>query len=79
MTRVISIKLTPKASSNRIGETRQLPGGQTQLAVYVTAPPDKNKANEALLRLMADHLQVPLARLRIVRGHTSRNKLIEID
>jgi len=79
MPRIISIKLTPKASSDRIGEMRKLPDGQEQLAVYVTAPPDKNKANEALLRLLAKHLGLTLSRLKIVRGHTSRNKLIEIE
>jgi len=79
MTRTLYVKLTPKASSNRIGEVRQLPGGQEQLAVYVTAAPDKNKANEALLRLLAQHLGLSLSRLKIVRGHTSRTKLIEIE
>lgn len=78
MTRTIYVKLTPKASSDRIGAARKLPDGQEQLAIYVTAAPDKNKANEALLRLLAQHLGLPLSHLKIVRGHTSRNKLIEI-
>lgn len=78
MTRIISVKLTPKASSDRIGEVRKLPDGREQLAVYVTAPPDKGKANEALLRLLAKHLGQAPSSLKIVRGHTSRTKLIEI-
>lgn len=79
MPRFLSIRLTPKASSNRIGDTRQLPSGETQLAVYVTAPPDKNKANEALVDLLAEHFDVPPSRVRLVRGHASRNKIVEID
>ena len=78
MARVISVKLTPKASSDRIGEIRKLSDGGEQLAVYVTAAPDKGKANEALLDLLAKHLGLAASRLKIVRGHASRNKLIEI-
>ncbi len=79
MSRIIAVKLTPRASSDRIGDVRALPDGQEQLAVYVTAAPEKGKANEALLRLLAKHLGVPLSSVRIVRGHTVRAKLIEIE
>ena len=79
MPRTISVKLTPKASSDRVGETRILPDGQEQLTAYVTAVPEKGKANEALLRLLAKHLGLAPSRLKIVRGHTSRNKVIEIE
>jgi len=79
MPSTISVKLTPKASSDRVGEVRKLPDGQEQLAAYVTAPPDKGKANEALIRLLAKHLGLAPSHLKIVRGHTSRNKLIEIE
>ena len=79
MARIISVKLTPKASSDRIGEIRKLSNGEEQLAIYVTAPPDRGKANEALLRLLATHFGLAASRLKIVRGHASRNKLIEIE
>jgi len=79
MSRTLSVKLTPKASSDRVGEVRKLPDGQEQLTAYVTAAPDKGKANEALIRLLAKHLGLPPSRFKIVRGHTSRNKLIEIE
>jgi uncharacterized protein (TIGR00251 family) len=70
---IISIKLTPKASSDRVGEVRN-----GVLTVYVTAPPDKNKANEAMLKLLAKHFDVAPSRLTLLKGHTSRNKTIEI-
>jgi uncharacterized protein len=78
MSRIIAVKLTPRASSDRVGEVRTLPDGREQLAVYVTAVPEKGKANEALLRLLAKHLGLPLSSLKIVRGHAVRAKLIEI-
>jgi uncharacterized protein (TIGR00251 family) len=71
--KTIAVKLTPKASSDRIGEIRG-----DALTVYVTAPPDKNKANEAMLKLLAKHLDVAPTRLTLIKGHTNRNKLVEI-
>jgi hypothetical protein len=79
MARIISVRLTPKASSDRVGEMRKQSDGGEQLAVYVTAAPDKGKANEALIRLLATYFGLAASRLKIVRGHTSRNKLIEIE
>jgi uncharacterized protein YggU (UPF0235/DUF167 family) len=78
MIRTIQVKLTPKASSDRIGEVRVAASGEEQLAVYVTAPPDKNKANEAMIRLLARHLDVPPSCLSIVRGHKSRSKVVQV-
>ena len=77
--KTIAVRLTPKASANRIGKARLLPVGEEQLAVYVTAPPDKNKANEAMLRLLAKHLDVPPSRLTILHGQTNRNKVVRVE
>ena len=74
----LAIRLTPRASSDRIGETRKLPDGTEQLAVYVTAVPENGKANEAMLRLLAKHLDVPLSSLAVIRGAKSRNKTVQI-
>ncbi len=78
-TQVIAVRLTPKASADRIGETRQLPNGDEQLVVYVTAVPEDGKANEAMIRLLAKHLRVAPSRLTIVRGQTNRNKLVRVE
>jgi uncharacterized protein YggU (UPF0235/DUF167 family) len=37
------------------------------------------KANAALVRFLADALDVPRRALRIVRGETSRSKTLEVD
>lgn len=47
--------------------------------VYVTAIAEDNKANEAMIRLLAKHLDVAVSRLSIVRGHTNRNKLLRVE
>jgi hypothetical protein len=49
------------------------------LRVKVRAQPEKGRANQALLRLLARRLRVAPASLRIVRGATSRAKLVEVD
>lgn len=76
--KLIHIKLTPKASSNRIGEVRQDANGNDVLSVYVTAPPDKNKANEALIEMLAGHYNIAPSRITLVRGHTARHKVVRI-
>lgn len=76
--KIITVKLTPKASSDRIGGTRISTKGEEVLLVYVTAQPDKNKANESMLRLLSTHFEVPVSELTIVRGQTSRNKIVRI-
>jgi uncharacterized protein (TIGR00251 family) len=49
------------------------------LRLSVAAPAERGKANEAALRLLAAALGLPRQRLRIVRGQTSRRKLIAIE
>lgn len=78
MQTTLFIRVVANASSNRIGDTRTLPNGQTQLTIYVTAVAEKGKANQAVIRLLAEHLQVPTSRLTILRGETSRTKVIGI-
>jgi hypothetical protein len=48
------------------------------LRVSVTAPPEDGKANQALIALLADRLDVARSSLQIVRGHGSRDKLVAV-
>lgn len=70
---LLSVKLQPRAPVNEIGE----PLGN-ELRVKVTAPPVDAAANEALLRLLADQLDCSRGQVELVRGHTSRHKLIKL-
>jgi len=47
--------------------------------VAVSAPPEKGKANERLIELLAEHFRVAKSRIKIVSGHTSRSKVVEVD
>ncbi len=69
----LAIKLQPRASANEIAG----PLGN-ELRVKVTAPPVEAAANEALIRLLAETLDCPRSRVEILRGHTSRHKVIKL-
>jgi uncharacterized protein YggU (UPF0235/DUF167 family) len=49
------------------------------LRVKVRARPEKGRANQAVLRLLALRLGVAPASLSIVRGASSRDKLVDVD
>jgi uncharacterized protein YggU (UPF0235/DUF167 family) len=52
---------------------------QARYAVAVTAPAADGRANRAVERALAEHLGLPPSRVRIVLGHTSRDKVVEIS
>jgi len=73
-TSTLRVRLTPRAARNQIdGWDGDL------LRVRVTAPPVEGKANRALIRLLADALDISPSRLRLVQGQTSREKVIAVD
>ncbi len=50
----------------------------THYAVTTTELPVRGKANAAIIRLLADHLQVAPSLLAIKRGQTTKRKTIEV-
>jgi uncharacterized protein YggU (UPF0235/DUF167 family) len=46
--------------------------------VKVAAPPEKRKANEAVIEILADYFDVPKSRVSIAGGKTARVKIIDI-
>lgn len=69
----LQLKVTPKGGRNAINGWM----GET-LKLSVTAAPEKGKANQAVIELLADLLHLPKSAFSIVRGDTSAQKLIEI-
>ena len=47
--------------------------------IRVSAPPVDGRANDALCRLVAKAAGVAPSRVRVVRGHTARDKVLEVD
>jgi len=70
---ILRVRAQPKASRDAIvGEH----GGA--LKVAVTAPPDKGKANKAVVELLAKALGIPKSNIELVAGATSRDKTFAI-
>jgi uncharacterized protein len=67
----LKVKVQPRASKDEIGEALG-----DELKIKVTAPPVDAAANEALLRLLADRLDCPRSSVQLVRGQTSRHKVL---
>ena len=44
----------------------------------IAAPPERGRANEAVLELLAEALAVPRASVTLVSGGSSRNKIVEL-
>ena len=70
---ILKVYLQPRSSKNEIvGPYRD------GIKVKVTDPPAKGKANEALLRLLANELQISVSSIEIIKGHHSRQKTLRI-
>jgi hypothetical protein len=70
----IGVRLNPRSSSSEVTGERE-----GRVTVRVTAPPVDGRANEALVRLVAERLGVARSRVSIVRGEASRDKLLEVE
>jgi hypothetical protein len=70
----LKIRVQPRASGNLVDGYR----GDT-VRLRVTAPPEGGKANEAAVSALAQALDVAKSRIKIVRGHSSRDKLVLVE
>ena len=74
----VNVRLTPKASRNRIGPVVAGNGGGV-LKVAVTEPPERGKANRALIKLLAKAWRLPKTALSVKKGVKDRQKTIHIE
>ena len=70
----ITVDVTPRA--HRPGVERLAGGGYR---VAVTAPPHEGQANDSVIAALAEHFGVSRGRVRIVRGHRARRKIVEVS
>ena len=74
----IRVRLTPKSSRDEIGDVDQTSEGPA-LRARVRAVPEDGKANAALIRLMADWLDVPKSTIELAAGAKSRCKTLVVS
>jgi uncharacterized protein (TIGR00251 family) len=70
----LRLRVSPRAKRNAVLGLR----GDT-LKVSVTAVPERGKANDAVVDVIAGALGVPRSRVRIVAGETAPLKTVDID
>ena len=73
--RMIRVKVIPRSAKSEIaGEM-----ADGTLKVRLAAVPEKGRANEALIALLADHFGVPASAVTIASGHGAQRKLVRVE
>jgi uncharacterized protein (TIGR00251 family) len=70
----LNLKVTPNAARSSVNGYKD-----GVLQVRIAAPPVKGKANRELVALLSRTLGVSKLAIKIVKGQTSRNKVIIIE
>jgi len=73
--RMIRVKVIPRSAKSEIAG--ELADGT--LKVRLAAVPEKGRANEALIVLLADHFGVPASAVTIASGHGAQRKLVRVE
>ena len=67
------LKVKPKARENRVARI-----DEGHYKVWVKAAPEKGRANEAVIEVLSEYLDLPKSRLNVLSGQTSSQKIIEV-
>jgi uncharacterized protein (TIGR00251 family) len=76
---LLALRVTPGAARDEVTGLRAEADGTSLLAVKVTAPPDKGKANKAVIALLARWSGLPRSAFTLVAGETDRRKSILVS
>ena len=74
----LTLKVQPKSSRDAVEGAVETPDGWA-LKVAVSAPPDKGKANAAVIAALAKAFDVAKSRIAVTHGETDRRKIVHID
>ena len=75
----VALRVTPRGGRDDIDGIETLADGRIVVKVRVRAIADGGEANRAVTALLANALDVPKAKVRILSGTTSRLKQIAVD
>jgi len=70
---ILNIKVIPNARKCSITQEADV------WKVHLNAPAVDGKANEALIKVLADYFKVRKSAVHILKGHRSRQKLVEVN
>jgi uncharacterized protein len=71
---LLTLRVSPNASANTISTERP-----DALVVKLTTPPVEGRANKDAIKLLAKKLGIAASKIELVRGKTSRDKVVLIS
>lgn len=71
---ILRVKVIPRSAKTEIAG--KLADGT--LKIKIAAPPERGRANQALIEFLAEHFQLPRSAISIASGETSTLKLVRI-
>ncbi|THK38913.1 DUF167 domain-containing protein [Ensifer sp. MPMI2T] len=75
----LTVRLTPNGGRVAIDGFENAADGEEYLKVRVRAVPEKGKANQALIALLAKQFGIAKNRIALVSGDTQRKKILRIE
>jgi uncharacterized protein YggU (UPF0235/DUF167 family) len=81
----ILVKAKPRSRNEKVEQLTQPTlelGATPELLIYkvsVKESPVDGKANEAIVRLLAEHFHTQVYNVHIISGQTSKQKIVEVD
>jgi uncharacterized protein (TIGR00251 family) len=71
---LVSVRVQPRSSKKGVEGVKD-----GTLRVRLTAPPAEGEANAQLVGVLSKELGIRKSAIMIVKGHSSRDKLVELD
>lgn len=71
---IITVHVTPRARENSIARM-----DEDTYRARVTAAPEKGKANQAVIRLLSDLLNIAPTHIELIRGASTRMKQFKLN
>jgi uncharacterized protein (TIGR00251 family) len=71
---LINVKVKPNARQNTVQKI-----DESNFVVFTTTTPEDGKANKSVIELLSDFFRIAKSKIIIIRGQTSKNKVIEIS
>ena len=73
LSKTFNVRVTPHARQNKVVECDGV------LRVYTTTAPENGRANDAVVKLLAEYFNVPKSRIKIIKGLACRDKIVTVD
>lgn len=74
----LAVRVSPNAKKSAFAGWTADEKGRPVLLVKLAAPPVDGKANDELIRFLAESLDCPRGQITLIRGTSSRQKTVEL-